>query len=1192
MKRTIMGFLAVTLILSLFVGGGGLNVAHAAPVDSSVRFEETDLGWDANAFTFPNAGAIRNVAQIESGSEDDLYIIAQLPSGDKWDIYHFDTDGTFFGALVDRTAFKQDLIDAGATWLTGSFDFKPEKIVFSKESGVNYLYIIQKPDGNKYPMIKYNLDSNSVANPEVVMFTQAVTSIQKAYDGLLYVATGENNRYYTIDPSAPVLDTVATSWGFGINSVVKLQNGKFMASEYYAAKGYLCDDLVSCTELIADKYFSKISASADGTNVIGMGTNGSWSSSVYVNDNPAVFLDENVITTIEINNQGTIFMGTPYGSPIFVIEYNPTSGNYEVTGKIGTRRETTYEGNGYNFVQDEKGHVFILDNNNASIDEFDASGRYVRSVRLNKSLYAIMYYNGLLYTRGEGGQVIAFSTDDISYAGTLWSDTRSILVTPDGSLFVARENQLEQYSINQADNMRTLVHTYPFTGYNLTMQTDNTISINNTISNTVQLINITTYATKDLLPLSNSYGPWLDPSGLIAAYSNHWSIADLTSGILYTAYDRNYGYTSFYKGNGQRMVLKTFYDPNLRRVRTIPVGIRMIVPSLADAPVFSTKQDELEIVPGSLVRSSTINLGIDFPMNGIVVNDLTLNGKDLQFNGVPETYFELQSIPGRLYQAVIGDVGKRKAILQFNNMNEEWKSGTLQMIFSEETGEIQIQLEKNQGSSDRKNLLLWEVDYVNYGASGSHLDLQPGQVISLFPHRTHFIVSNAGPYMPVFLQTAIPPQAPVLQSPVSGTIFYPDTPKVTFTWDNPNPGGSYDQTRLLVATDPTYSNVIRTEILTNEESYTLDTSDLYTGIPYYWKVIVADTANTAFAYSDNGTFSIDNWSVTLTIDNTGVTENSARAAYEVVSSDMDQYTASGIAVSTSINPTVANSVYSTAVQAAGKRETTLAGLLPNTKYYARAYAVTDRDTRYSDNVSFTTGAGTISPPTQPTPTTPTPTAPTPTSPPPSPSVKEPEIVSPQEVVCPFTDLEKHWAKTDICEAASLGIIEGVAKGRFAPNLTVTRTEFTVMLARALQLPAIEDEASRSFRDHESIPAWARPMIKAALAEGFVNGYPDETFRPDNTITRTEMAVMLSRAMKWDTHNKQKLSFTDAASVPAWAIPYVALVNERGLVQGRGGNLFVPDGTTTRAEAAVVLLRLWNTLHEAAVMEVRQQEVMH
>ncbi|WP_438346980.1 S-layer homology domain-containing protein [Paenibacillus sp. FA6] len=1176
MKRILMGFMTVVLLLSSIVGGGGLYVANAAPVESSVRFEETDLGWDANAFTFPNVGAIRNIKQIESSSEDDLYVIARLLHGDKWDIYHFDTDGTFRGALVDRATLGQDLLNAGATWVTGSFEFYPEKVVFSEEDGVNYLYIIHKQDETNYPMIKYNLDSKSVENPEVVMFNQPVTSIQKAYDGLLYVATGAENEFYSIDPSTPAINIETTNWGFKINSIAKLQNGKFMSSKYadpyYLAKGYLCDDDLSCSELPDVNSFSMVSTSADGTNVMGMGY-----PFAFVNDSPPIELDQYAENIVEINNQGTIFMATMNERPISVLEYNSESNKYEKTRTIGTSRETTYTGNNLNFVQDEKGHVFILDYHFASIDEFDESGLYIRSLYLEESPSEITYYNGLLYALDSySGDVVTISTDDLSYEGTLWSDAKSIMVTLDGNLFVAQQNQLEQYSINPDDNTMTLVHAYPFTGSNLMIHTEDTISILDNMRSTTRLINVKSFDTKDFPEIYGQF--WLDPSGLIAFNNQHWAIADLTLNILYTASDRDYGYTSFYKGNGQRMILRTFYDSSLETIRTIPVGIRIIVPSLADAPVFSTIKDELEIIPGTLVTSSTINLGINFPMNGIVVNDLTLNGTQIQFNGVPETTIGISSMPGTIYQAVIGDIGKRKAILQFNNLGNNWSKGTLQMIFSEETGEIQIQIEKNQGSNVWTDLYLSERDTYAQNSHSYVIGLQSGNVLSLFPHRTHFSFTNAGQYAPIFLQSTSSPTAPVLLSPATGTIFYLDTPEVTFMWDNPNLPGSYDQTKLLVATDPTFINVIRTVKLTNEESYTMDTSDLYAGIPYYWKVLIADTANTAFSYSDNGTFSIGNWSVSLTINSADVTKNSAEATYEILSSDLDQYTASGIAVSTSINPTISDSVYSTTVQAAGKQDITLTELLPNTTYYARAYAVTDQDTRYSDNVSFTTGGEPIS--------SPTPTNPPPTSPPTSPpvDVKQPVLQEPvkqdpvpQETVCPFTDLEKHWAKTDVCQAASLGIIEGVEANRYAPNLEVTRTEFTVMLARALQLPAIEDEASISFHDQESIPAWARPMIKAALAEGFITGYPDGTFRPGQTITRTEMAVMLSKAMKWDTKGKQNLTFVDVVSIPAWALPYVALVYERGLIQGRGGNLFVPDGITTRAEAAVVLLRLWNTL---------------
>jgi hypothetical protein len=185
----------------------------------------------------------------------------------------------------------------------------------------------------------------------------------------------------------------------------------------------------------------------------------------------------------------------------------------------------------------------------------------------------------------------------------------------------------------------------------------------------------------------------------------------------------------------------------------------------------------------------------------------------------------------------------------------------------------------------------------------------------------------------------------------------------------------------------------------------------------------------------------------------------------------------------------------------------------------------------------------------------------------------------QEAGCPFMDIRGHWAEADICAAAKLGIVEGVDMNRFAPDIAVTRTEFAVMLVRTLQVPIREQAASKAFSDQTSIPQWARSAIYTGLAEGMFDGYPDGTFRPEQTIIRIELAAMLSKAMKWEISEDKEVSFADQASIPDWAQSYVASAYEEGLMQGRSGDLFVPLGVTTRAEAAVVLLRLWNILHD-------------
>jgi hypothetical protein len=181
-----------------------------------------------------------------------------------------------------------------------------------------------------------------------------------------------------------------------------------------------------------------------------------------------------------------------------------------------------------------------------------------------------------------------------------------------------------------------------------------------------------------------------------------------------------------------------------------------------------------------------------------------------------------------------------------------------------------------------------------------------------------------------------------------------------------------------------------------------------------------------------------------------------------------------------------------------------------------------------------------------------------------------------EAGCPFVDIRTHWAQAAVCEAAGLGIVEGVSAHTFDPNRHITRAELAVMLLRTLQTPVSQEPSVLPFSDKESIPAWAQSAISTGVSKGMFSGYPDGTFRPQQTINRSEMAVMIAKFMGWHASSERYLAYADAASVPSWASASVEAVLVKGLMQGRGGNLFAPLGQTTRAEAAVVMLKLWHT----------------
>ncbi|WP_338130477.1 S-layer homology domain-containing protein [Cohnella ginsengisoli] len=170
----------------------------------------------------------------------------------------------------------------------------------------------------------------------------------------------------------------------------------------------------------------------------------------------------------------------------------------------------------------------------------------------------------------------------------------------------------------------------------------------------------------------------------------------------------------------------------------------------------------------------------------------------------------------------------------------------------------------------------------------------------------------------------------------------------------------------------------------------------------------------------------------------------------------------------------------------------------------------------------------------------------------------------------FADIAGHWAQASIVEAEKKGIITGYPDGSFRPDRTVTRAEFAVMLVKALKL---QKEASNlSFKDADRIGQWARTAVAQAVSMGLIQGDGSDNFRPDAPLTRSEMAVMLARALKL-APEAVSAGFADDRDIPAWAVGAAAELKKLGIMQGKGGNGFFPKDVTTRAETVAVLLRM-------------------
>nr|WP_091233900.1 choice-of-anchor I family protein [Fontibacillus panacisegetis] len=186
----------------------------------------------------------------------------------------------------------------------------------------------------------------------------------------------------------------------------------------------------------------------------------------------------------------------------------------------------------------------------------------------------------------------------------------------------------------------------------------------------------------------------------------------------------------------------------------------------------------------------------------------------------------------------------------------------------------------------------------------------------------------------------------------------------------------------------------------------------------------------------------------------------------------------------------------------------------------------------------------------------------------------------------FADLQGHWAKAEIEALASKWIVRGVTENQYNPSQSVSRAEFTALLVRSLGLTP--DQASNRFVDvtgDEILSGEIGAAVKIGLVQGSA-GKDGQSFAPNESLSRSEMAVMIARAIRIiqgdsapSVANSDRLSrFQDYSSIPDWAAQDIAWLVEQEIMKGNQKGAFAPNGTTTRAEAAIILIRTLKALH--------------
>jgi len=176
----------------------------------------------------------------------------------------------------------------------------------------------------------------------------------------------------------------------------------------------------------------------------------------------------------------------------------------------------------------------------------------------------------------------------------------------------------------------------------------------------------------------------------------------------------------------------------------------------------------------------------------------------------------------------------------------------------------------------------------------------------------------------------------------------------------------------------------------------------------------------------------------------------------------------------------------------------------------------------------------------------------------------------------FTDVPSNsYAFSDINDLRTLGITQGIGNNKFGYGKTVKRGEFVSLLVRLMRWEQITPDKG-SFTDNTDKSQYYFKTIETALQHSVI--IKDSAFfRPDDDITREEMAVMIVRCMDYDTLAGQLDYLGQPFPDVDAKLGYITVAKDIGIISGYGGK-FHPEGTALKEQAAAMLMRMYNRLN--------------
>lgn len=174
----------------------------------------------------------------------------------------------------------------------------------------------------------------------------------------------------------------------------------------------------------------------------------------------------------------------------------------------------------------------------------------------------------------------------------------------------------------------------------------------------------------------------------------------------------------------------------------------------------------------------------------------------------------------------------------------------------------------------------------------------------------------------------------------------------------------------------------------------------------------------------------------------------------------------------------------------------------------------------------------------------------------------------------FTDLtSEDWFFSAVDQAVGYGIFQGTGDNKFSAGSNVTRAQFVRALANLDGVDLEQYGNGSGFKDVKD-GKWYTQAVAWAVETGVVKGYSDNTFHPDELISREQMCQILANYASLEPA-QDSAPFADDSRISGWAKDAVYACRDNGLIKGTGGNKFDPKGTATRAQACVITVNYYN-----------------